>query len=79
MLEKIRKLERLARQLDPGPEQRRALFAQAGYYAESFLEALPGTHTYPRDEGLDGFVDQPFEETPTPMPLAAPHRLIHCR
>ena len=68
MLEKIKKLERLARQLDPGAEQRRALFAQAGDYAESFLEALPGTHTYTRDEGLDGFVDQPFEETPTPMP-----------
>ena len=68
MLEKIKKLERLARQLDPGAEQRRALFAQAGDYAESFLEALPGTHTYTRDEGLDGFVDRPFEETPTPMP-----------
>jgi aromatic-L-amino-acid decarboxylase len=68
MLEKIRKLERVARQLDPGAEQRRALFAQAGDYAESFLEALPGTHTYTRDEGLDGFVDEPPGETPTAMP-----------
>jgi glutamate/tyrosine decarboxylase-like PLP-dependent enzyme len=68
MLEKIRKLERLARQLDPGAEQRQALFAQAGDYAESFLEALPGALTYTRDEGLDGFFDNPPGELPTPMP-----------
>lgn len=68
MLEKIRKLERLARQLDPGAEQRRALFAQAGDYAESFLEALPETRTYTRDDGRNGFEDESPEEAPTPMP-----------
>ena len=67
MLEKIRKLERAARQLDPGPEQRRALFAQAGDYAESFLEALPGAKTYTRDNGHNGFADHPPRETPAAM------------
>jgi glutamate/tyrosine decarboxylase-like PLP-dependent enzyme len=67
MLEKIRKLERAARQLDPGPEQRRAWFAQAGDYAEAFLGALPGARTYARDHGHDGFAEHPPGETPAPM------------
>ena len=67
MLEKIRKLERAARQLDPGPEQRRAWFAQAGDYAEAFLGALPGARTYARDHGHNGFAEHPPGETPAPM------------
>jgi aromatic-L-amino-acid decarboxylase len=67
MLEKIRKLERIARELDPGPEQRQALLAQAGDYTESFLEALPGADTYTADDGRDGFAERPLQEEPASL------------
>jgi glutamate/tyrosine decarboxylase-like PLP-dependent enzyme len=67
VLENIRKLERLARRLDPGADERQALFGQAADYAEAFLEALPDTLTYTRDDGRDGFAEQPLQEEPTPL------------
>lgn len=67
MLKKLAELERLSRQLDPGPAVRRELFAQAGRYAESFLEELPGKHTYVQDGGVDAFPDFPISEEPEDM------------
>jgi len=37
----IRKLETRARELEPGGEERRRLFAEVGAYAEDFLSRLP--------------------------------------
>jgi aromatic-L-amino-acid decarboxylase len=61
----IRELERVARQLDPAGEQRRALLADVGDYAESFLAALPEAKTYTPDAGHNGFTDYPLQEAPT--------------
>ena len=68
MRETIRKLERLARELDPGAERRRTLFAQVGDYAESFLEALPDAATYTQDDGRDGFAGHGLKDEPAPLP-----------
>ena len=40
---------------------------QAAGYAESFLERLPGTKTYTRDDGRNGFHASPFDEMPADM------------
>jgi len=64
VVEKIRNLERVARRLDPSVEQRRDLLAAVGDYAQSFLEALPSTKTYTRDDGCDGFADYPLRDAP---------------
>ena len=36
-------------------------------YAESFLERLPDTKTYVRDDGRNGFRSSPFDEMPADM------------
>jgi len=64
VVEKIRNLERVARRLDPSVEQRRDLLAAVGDYAQSFLEALPSTKTYTRDDGCDGLADYPLRDAP---------------
>ena len=64
-VEKIRNLERVARRLDPSREQRQALLATAGDYAQNLLEALPDTKTYIRDPGRNGFLDYPLKDAPT--------------
>jgi len=64
VVEKIRNLERVARQLDPPLEQRQDLLAAVGDYAQSFLEALPATNTYTRDSGCNGFADYPLRDAP---------------
>ena len=64
MLETIRELERVARQLDPGAEQRQALLSAVGDYAESFLAALPEAKTYTQDSGQNGFTDYPLQDSP---------------
>jgi len=58
--ERIRNLERVARQLDPASEQRQEWLAACGSYAQSFLDALPQTKTYERDSGYNGFADFPL-------------------
>ena len=60
MLEKLAKLESLSRQLDPGPAVRKKLFDQVRDYSESFLERLPETKTYVRDDGRNGFIASPI-------------------
>ena len=67
MLEKLAKLERLSRQLDPGPAVRKHLFDQVRDYTESFLERLPETKTYVRDDARNGFPGSPIDETPAEM------------
>jgi aromatic-L-amino-acid decarboxylase len=67
MLEKLAKLERLSRQLDPGPAVRKHLFDQVRDYSESFLERLPEAKTYVRDDGRNGFLTSPIDETPAEM------------
>lgn len=67
MLEKLAELEQLSRQLDPEPAFRKELFRQAGDYSESFLQQLPGSNTYVRDSGQDGFNEWPVAEEPVPM------------
>ena len=64
MLEKIRELERIARQLDPQAEQRQALLSEVSNYAESFLAALPEAKTYTQDSGHSGFTDYPLQDAP---------------
>jgi glutamate/tyrosine decarboxylase-like PLP-dependent enzyme len=64
MLETIRELERVARQLDPGAEQRQALLSAVGGYAELFLAALPEAKTYTPDSGHNGFTDYPLQDAP---------------
>jgi len=65
IIEKIRQLECAARQLDPTGAQRRALLAEVGEYAETFLAALPQAKTYTRDSGHNGFADYPLQDAPT--------------
>lgn len=67
MLKKLEQLEKLSRQLDPGPGVRQELFKQAGDYSESFLQRLPETKTYTRDDGRDGFSEFPLGEDPAAM------------
>ena len=67
MLKKLAELERLSRQLDPGPAARRDLFDLAGRYAESFLEQLPDKNTYVPDEGQNGFASFPIGENSEDM------------
>lgn len=67
MLKKLEKLEQLSRQLDPGKAVREDLFEQVGAYTQSFLERLPDTKTYVRDDGRNGFPASPIGEAPTEM------------
>ena len=64
MLEKLAELEKVSRQLDPGPDFRKRLFKQAGDYSEAFLQRLPEANTYVRDDGRDGFSQWPVAEEP---------------
>jgi glutamate/tyrosine decarboxylase-like PLP-dependent enzyme len=62
--EKLKNLERIARQLEPPAVQRQALLEAFGAYAQSFLEALPETKTYTPDPGDNAFADYPLEDDP---------------
>lgn len=62
MLEKLKALEQLSRQLDPGEDTRRQLLKTVQDYSESFLEGLPESGTYRRDSGRDGFGSPPVDE-----------------
>lgn len=67
MREKIRNLERSARRLDPGPEERAALLRQAADYALDFLDRLPDLPAYTPDPGVDPFDGFPIGEKPRPL------------
>jgi glutamate/tyrosine decarboxylase-like PLP-dependent enzyme len=67
MRRRIQELEKISRQLDPGPELREDFLGQVQNYAESFLARLPSTNTYTPDEGRQGFPAPLFEETPASM------------
>ena len=65
MLEKLKALEHLSRQLDPGEDTRRQLLKAAQNYSETFLAGLPENGTYSKDLGRKGLGSSPFEESPT--------------
>jgi aromatic-L-amino-acid decarboxylase len=67
MLKRLAKLERLSRQLDPGPAVRKDLLDQVRDYSESFLDRLPDTKTYVRDDNRNGFPAAPMDESPAEM------------
>jgi len=67
MLEKLAELEKQARQLDPGPEQREDLLQQAGRYSEQLLAQIEQAKAYIPDDGSDGFLDSPLTESPLAM------------
>ena len=67
MLSKLTKLERLSRQLDPGPGVRKDLMDQVLDYSEAFLDELPDKKTYVGDDGRNGFPASPINEMPAEM------------
>lgn len=67
MLEKLKELERVARQLEPSPDERAGMLDEVRDYAEAFLTHLPTAHTYTKDEGRNGFSNDSVEETPINM------------
>ena len=67
MLKRLAELERLSRQLDPGPAVRKDLFDQVRDYAEAFLEHLPEKKTYVSDDNRNGFLAAPIDEMPAEM------------
>ena len=67
MLKRLAKLERISRQLDPGPAVRKDLLDQVRDYSESFLEQLPDSKTYVRDDNRNGFPASPLDESPAEM------------
>ena len=64
MREKLQKLERLARQLDPDSATRSRLLAAADHYANEFLERLAGDGTYRHDHGVGAGFEAGICESP---------------
>ena len=64
MLEKLAELERIARQLEPGQDERELMLDEARDYAESFLTGLPAARAYIKDEGSSGSSIASIDETP---------------
>ena len=64
VLEKLKELERVARQLDPDHDERVEMLNEVRDYAESFLKRLPTARTYTKDEGRRGFSIVPIDEAP---------------
>lgn len=67
MREKLKRLERTARRLEPGPEERRMMLDEVRDHAESFLKALPAAPTYKKDEGRKRFPITSIEEEPAEL------------
>jgi aromatic-L-amino-acid decarboxylase len=65
--EKLKSLERTARQLEPGPDERRNMLDKVRDHAESFLGGLPAARTYIIDEGRKGFSFAPIDEEPADL------------
>jgi len=64
VLEKLKELECIARELDLGHESRAAMLKQVQEYTESFLEFQSRRGTYARDQGTRGFAVMPIGEQP---------------
>lgn len=62
MLNKLRRLEQDATQLEPSSGSRQEMTRQAVAYAESFLNQLPEGKTFEKDAGRSARLDQPFGE-----------------
>ncbi len=67
MLEKLKELERLARQLEPDQGHRAEMLRQVQDYSESFLAGLRDKKAYLRDQGSNGFADAPIREHATEL------------
>lgn len=67
MLEKLKKLERVARQLEPDQVERGLMLDKVRDYAESFLTGLPTARAYTRDGGRSGFSMATIDEAPTDL------------
>ena len=67
MLDKLEKLERIARQLEPDQGERELMLDKVRDYAETFLTSLPTAPAYTRDEGRRGFSKTPIDEQPTEL------------
>jgi aromatic-L-amino-acid decarboxylase len=65
--EKLKTLERTARQLEPGRDERRNMLDKVRDHAESFLVGLPAARTYVEDQGRKGFSIAPIEEAPADL------------
>ena len=67
MLEKLKKLEQVARQLEPDQGERGEMLNKVRDYAESFLTSLPTARAYTVDEGRRGFSKTGIGEEPTDL------------
>jgi len=67
VLEKLKDLERVARQLDPGHEIRTDMLRLVQAYTENFLERLPVGGAYARDQGTEGFSVSQIGEEPSDL------------
>jgi glutamate/tyrosine decarboxylase-like PLP-dependent enzyme len=71
MREELRQLEKTARLLDPGPEDRKALLQMAAHHAETFLRNLEGAPAYTFPDPDQGSIsDSPITEEPAGMDAA---------
>ncbi len=71
MIERIKKLEAVARQLEPDAGERKVLYEKVTRYAESFLDKIYETPAYvvTEDKGL-GLLDSPIAEQPIDIDAA---------
>jgi len=67
VLEKLKVLERTARQLEPDQDERKNMLDEVRDYAELFLSNLPTGRTYIKDEGREGFSSAPVGEDPVDL------------
>ena len=80
LLENIKELESLARQLDPGKEQRKELTREVMEYAEKYLDSLSHRLTY--DKPPDDFRPEfPIEEQASSISeiLRSVHQQVHTK
>ena len=68
MLNKLRRLEQDATQLEPSSGSRQEMTRLAVAYAESFLNQLPEGNTFEKDTGRSARLDQPFGEQAGDLP-----------
>jgi glutamate/tyrosine decarboxylase-like PLP-dependent enzyme len=67
MLDKLAKLERQARLLDPGPAEREALLEKVREYSEQFLAQIGEACAFVPDPGANGFAGSPLDDSPMQM------------
>lgn len=67
VLEKLQELERIARQLDPGHDERSSMLKQVQEYSESFLQQLKTKAAYRKDPGTEGFSAVAIDDRPSEL------------